>query len=907
MRKRILSLVIIFGTILCSVSSAQSKEYVGAVNGSWGSSANWSPSGVPTLDDDVLIPAGKTVNINYSATNPANNIRVCKSLRIESGYYEIAEDDEVIIVLGDAKLNINGATSLTVLNNCEIVSPESGAVSTLYVSSQSSITINGGLSINVNNNAEGLINNAGTLNLSGNFVIEDNRGTLSGNGIFNFNGSGDQLAVVSGGINSINYSTLNIDKLSGVVTFVNATNEISGYSITSALNIKSGTLSNNGKRLIGEFGANLSIDANAKLLLMDTTGFPAFTGTKTLAANSIVEFGGTNQSVTLPAGSTPNLTLSGSGTKLLSGSIAVNNLDIQSGASFFAGGNSITLNGNFVNNGTFNAGLSTVNVTGATSAISGISQLNHLSIANGAALTFPTVLSFTGNLDVLGTADFSASSLTFNGLDAQQISGVSSVKDLTVNKTGNLTLSNPIVVSGILDLANGNLESNGNLTVNLNTGYVSTNNGGSVTGDVTFVKTVAHDKSSFMSSPVTTTASDFGGPVTIYDEGKTSGRYVLQAGATPVGPTGVGYSVNYGTSSPTVNLSGSYNNGIQGATATIKSTKSGGSSRAGWNIIGNPYPHDLDWNAIVSHNDLSNSSVPLYSGIYYYIGNDNFSSYVNNIPANLRMIPAMQGVMVYLHNASAGNTTFSLELPRSAGSNSVSSLKRVAEITDVLKIDVQSGLNKDATYIRLSDDATENFDGNFDAYKMKNGGATTPNIYTYNSKDIFSINSVPATFDQYSIPMAFEAKVNGEYTLTLSEEYEFTLGYNIVLEDRLLGTFVPFGDEREYKFLASTSDKAGRFVLHFSIPVITNINPSAFSKSVKVFVNGNDLVLSGSKFEEKASVSIFDVKGSLIKSYEGVDLSSGNVRLVAPTQNGLYIVKITSAEYISSEKIVINQ
>jgi hypothetical protein len=625
-----------------------------------------------------------------------------------------------------------------------------------------------------------------------------------------------------------------------------------------------------------------------------------------LSENFTLEFGGANQSVFIPNSQKPNLMLSGTGNKMLTENIAVNNLTINSGTQFSAQAFTINLKGNFVNGGTFNAVSSSLNVRGENSQITGVSQLHSLTVESDANLLPIETLSLSGKLNVFGTADFSLSSLTFNGGGAFEVSGVSSVKNLELNKSGTITLTEPLSLSGVLTLTNGTLVSNGNLTVDLNTGYVSTSSGGIVTGDVTFKKTVAHEKSSFLSAPLSTLASDFGAPVSIYNEGKTSGRYELINGNSFIGPNGVGYSVNYGATIPTVGLTGTFNNTLETTSVTIKSTKSNGSTRAGWNIIGNPYAHDLDWDAIIDQEDEIGEESQIYSGIYYYIGNDNYTTYVRGIPEGDNLIPSMQGVMVYLHNSTAGDVSYSLELPRTAGKESTNSLKRSAPITDVLKLSVTNGQDKDATYIRLSDEATLAFDKSLDAYKMKNGGITTPNLYTYNSTDIFSINSVPASFNQYSLPLAFEAKVSGEYTINLSEEYEYTLGYSITLEDRKLQTLIHIGDVREYTFMASTSDNAGRFVLHFNSPVVTGTSYSSLSQNVKVFVSNQDLILASNRLEQKATVAIFDLSGILVAKYENVDLASGRVTLSAPKQKGMYIVNVTSSEIVSSEKVIIN-
>lgn len=74
-------------------------------NGNWNSSNSWSPSGVPTSSDDVIIPTGKTPNVNV-------NNGQCRSLTIQSG---------ASLLIGNSKaLTINNTTGLSISGTLEI-------------------------------------------------------------------------------------------------------------------------------------------------------------------------------------------------------------------------------------------------------------------------------------------------------------------------------------------------------------------------------------------------------------------------------------------------------------------------------------------------------------------------------------------------------------------------------------------------------------------------------------------------------------------------------------------------------------------------------------------------------------------------------------------------------------------
>jgi hypothetical protein len=72
-----------FLALLQTIVLGQTKTYVGTNGSSWNTASNWSPSVIPTLTDDVIIPSGKSVNI--TANSFAKNVSVSGTLIINTG------------------------------------------------------------------------------------------------------------------------------------------------------------------------------------------------------------------------------------------------------------------------------------------------------------------------------------------------------------------------------------------------------------------------------------------------------------------------------------------------------------------------------------------------------------------------------------------------------------------------------------------------------------------------------------------------------------------------------------------------------------------------------------------------------------------------------------------------------
>lgn len=91
-KKLLLSLLLVALQTICF----SQKTFTGATPGNWNTAANWTPVGVPTVSDDVIIPVNKTVNISSNA--------VAKSVSI-SGVFKL--NDAVTLTIGTSTVSGN--------------------------------------------------------------------------------------------------------------------------------------------------------------------------------------------------------------------------------------------------------------------------------------------------------------------------------------------------------------------------------------------------------------------------------------------------------------------------------------------------------------------------------------------------------------------------------------------------------------------------------------------------------------------------------------------------------------------------------------------------------------------------------------------------------------------------------
>lgn len=191
-------------------------------------------------------------------------------------------------------------------------------------------------------------------------------------------------------------------------------------------------------------------------------------GVPTAATNVLVPLPQVGTSSALIAGRAFNT----GGVPTLSAAGTCNNLTIPAGRTVNLGANTLTVNGNFTNNGTITGGTGNLQFDGATAAaISGVGTftLNNVVVnKTGVGVTTAVSMTVSGNFTVQGTAQFVATAgmITMSGGTVATIANTSTAAapqltffDLTMNKTAgiNVTSTDNWTVAGDYTNTNGNL------------------------------------------------------------------------------------------------------------------------------------------------------------------------------------------------------------------------------------------------------------------------------------------------------------------------------------------------------------------------------------------------------------------------------------------------------------------
>jgi len=519
-----------------------------------------------------------------------------------------------------------------------------------------------------------------------------------------------------------------------------------------------------------------------------------------------------------------------------------------------------------------------------------------------------------------------------NGSSAQVIgnnvfSG-NTIKDLLVNNAAGVTLSGPLNITGSVAALTGNLSSSGFLTLVSNasqTAYVDGSGSGNITGPVTMQRYLPlRFGYKYLSSPFQNAlVSELGNEINLaasfplvyrYDESRTSSGWIdYVTPASLLNPLS-GYAVNFGASaSPiTVDITGTVNNGPVSATLYNHNN----SYTKGFNLVGNPYPSPIDWNAPSgwTKNNIDNA---LY---YFKAGSSDewagtYSTYINGVSSDLgvatNIIPSMQGFFIHVSDGP---------FPVS-GTLGLTNSVRVTDLTHPL---IKSGeipskplirlkvsfaedtASSDPVVLYFDEKAGNEFDGNLDAIKLFNTDYNIPNLYTIdNSGKKLAIDALPVLSDSlYKVPLGVTLYKDGYLIFRIVEINDGLQMNKVYLTDLNSGTEQDLLQGKEYKVFLNEGEYNNRFWLNFSSSAtgVSEVNPdndmfSVYSSHglVRGYINTDRM--------GKGILSITNLTGQTLHIKKVFE--TGYFEFNPGLKNGIYFVTYRSGTFMKTKKVLI--
>lgn len=324
-------------------------------------------------------------------------------------------------------------------------------------------------------------------------------------------------------------------------------------------------------------------------------------------------------------------------------------------------------------------------------------------------------------------------------------------------------------------------------------------------------------------------------------------------------------------------------------TASYTST-SEGITFDGWNLLGNSLTANIDWENIT----LTNIDATYY---IYNPETDNYSYYTQggaNLNATQYIKPG-QGFFVKANGTSPNITIGETGKVLKSGKELTSD----GEKQDMLKLKVNANNSFDEIIVQFNDDASTEFDGKYDAYKLFTDEKTVPQIYTKQGDINYAINTKAISSDSEKFDLYLDCASGKDYSIMLTENEIVNFPF-VYLEDKITAKLVELKKDVAYTF-NYTKDESNktRFSVRFEKSALS-VNDIPKSK-IEIYPNPAQNIIYVIGMGNMA-YSISDLSGKQLKS----GTISGNSLDISELAIGVYFININSGETKTTIKIVRN-
>jgi hypothetical protein len=421
------------------------------------------------------------------------------------------------------------------------------------------------------------------------------------------------------------------------------------------------------------------------------------------------------------------------------------------------------------------------------------------------------------------------------------------------------TITTPAGCNSILIASNASLLDNGYLTV---------------TGTATVNRNYSGGEWHLISSPVSgATANMFQG---LYLQNHTESTNAYTDITNPATPLNVmqGYAL-WNDLAGTASFVGALNTGNIGAANNV--TRDG----QGWNLVGNPYPSPIDWDAATGWTKTN-----VDNATYRHVNNSTWAEYVGGVGANggTQYIAPCQGFFV---GVTTGETIGTLNMTNDVRTHSTAPFFK-DEVADVVRLEVSGNGYTNETVIRFLDLATSGFDGQWDAHKLFGTIAEAPAIYS-SENGMMAINSLPET---NTVPVGVKAGVPGVFTIAATETSEFS---DVILEDLQTGTITDL-KTNSYTFNYDMNFD-NRFIVHF-IPLAVGENPADL---VNIYSSQKDVFVSVPA-NTQGDIVVYNLMGQEVAR----SIINGVNNKITLNKSAYYVIKVVSNETVVTKKVFVN-
>lgn len=382
-----------------------------------------------------------------------------------------------------------------------------------------------------------------------------------------------------------------------------------------------------------------------------------------------------------------------------------------------------------------------------------------------------------------------------------------------------------------------------------------------------------------------------------------------------------GYFVYFDPNPTTIDMQGEFNKGSQTLALDYSSSEMGG-VHDGWNLVANPYPSAIDWEASGLSKTGVNNAIYAFNpatGLY--------ASYVNGIGVGGfdGLIASGQAFWV---KTNANNPNLTIEESAKSNLQGVHLRSTNFSTNATVRIQMEGSNTLDEVVLAFNDESSSAYDPDLDAFKFYPSNPATPSLALIPdtlSQEPYSIAVNPFPAEELWVPL--EVKKGGQTDLMLiNAMVDSEDDLCLYLEDLELEQTVPFNHGDVYPFVMSDSSPAQRFVIHMAPPldlsVLNESCPEAengqiiaqgFGQAPWDFVWRDEM---GSVLKESTALSTADVVEGLAPGFYEVSVTGSNALCAsssavvqvetADESNIQHSFETASCNSIESAQVVLN-
>ena len=532
---------------------------------------------------------------------------------------------------------------------------------------------------------------------------------------------------------------------------------------------------------------------------------------------------------------------------------------------------------------------------------------------------------FTASANRTLVANFASNTVSVNTTVNASTLGLVPVSQVTVSSSGVLTIDGITEINSLTIQNGGQVTNNSDITVtNFTINSNVSGTGTYVDNGTTTVKTtttvnqyLTTGRNWYISNPVATVSPTFAsGTITFnkYDETVVTDAAGATGWSVTTDPLEAkkGYIATVSVDG-NVTFSGALNDGDQSISV---SSRTGTANKAGFNLIGNPYPSYLDWTAVCAYTldegltypnlDKLRSSTLWYrtkklnqaSELVYQFWTVNGDGVSSPTGASAK-IPPMQAFWV---RANAGGGSLAL----------TNTMRSLAPATDYLlkapsakntanplvRIQVSNGINTDEAVIYFSANASNGLDS-YDSPKMFENKAEVPEIYTTVSSEKMVINGMKTIPLDTPIGLGFVAGNASSFSIMANEIRNLPTDIKVMLRDNVTLTETDLTDALTVYTFSPAVTSTDRFSIIFRTAGIVNAIENAKDNNILVYSNAHRQITVVNNKNINCVVSLYNAVGQKLVTKQ---MTGTCMQLDGVFTPGVYVVRVNNV----IEKVIVN-